>query len=41
MWLITSGAKLEMHNNPNLFKDLTDNFSKTIASPYAETIEKV
>lgn len=41
MWLLTSGAKLEMHNNPNLYHNLLDNFPKTIASPYSETINKV
>jgi hypothetical protein len=41
MWLITSGAKREMTNNPNYYETLKNQYPKTIPSPYEKQIDMV
>jgi hypothetical protein len=40
MWLITSGAKRELLNNPGYYEKIK-NFPKTIPSPYEKEINMV
>ena len=40
LWLISSGAKREMQNNPNYYRNLTSNYPETsIPSPYITQID--
>ena len=41
MWLLTSGAKREMMDNPNYYKSLSENYPKEIPSPCECQIEMV
>ena len=41
IWLLTSGAKREIMNNPDYYGNLTDRFPKSIPSPFVEQIEMV
>jgi hypothetical protein len=41
MWLITSGAKREMQNNPKYYDSLKNCFPKCIPSPYEKQINMV
>ena len=41
MWLLTSGAKREILNNPNYYENLTENFPNSIPSPFKEQIQMV
>ncbi len=41
IWLLTSGAKREIMNNPDYYKNLTERFPKNIPSPFVEQIDMV
>ena len=39
MWLISSGAKRDIINNPNYYLNLTKNYPEYIPGPYEEQID--
>ena len=41
MWLLTSGAKREIINNPHYYQSLKDNYPKGIPSSCERNIEMV